>query len=252
MPTTGHLFLRANLSDDLTVTGAGFKVTIKPLAAPTTTSTVPTTPAVPVATLVSPATYASIPRRVGDQSGDPGDMVNFSLIGTQAQVQAAYPQRRLGCRRQDHPGRRPPRSALHPPASGLRRDAHEHPSSSSAARRTSPSPAPIRSWSPPSAITCASGRPTRPSAGRPLWVGSCTHDIGFERDQRNGGTTHKIDPDIDLERTFLLNSFNAAGDLSSAAYVLPTDPLTTARTATGGSFHSDGRILVLDLNTSLQ
>jgi hypothetical protein len=83
--------------------------------------------------------------------------------------------------------------------------------------------------------------------GKPLWVGSSTHDIGFEKDQRNGGVTHKIDPEIDKERDFLLDSFDAAGVFSSAAYVTPENPLTTARTATGGSFFSDGRIVVMAL-----
>ena len=36
-----------------------------------------------------------------------------------------------------------------------------------------------------------------------LWVGAATHDIGFDRDQRNNGVTHKIDPDVDLEREFV-------------------------------------------------
>jgi hypothetical protein len=44
-----------------------------------------------------------------------------------------------------------------------------------------------------------------------------------------------------------LNSFDAAGVYSSAAYVTPTNPMTEARTATGGSFHSDGRIVVMSL-----
>ena len=33
--------------------------------------------------------------------------------------------------------------------------------------------------------------------GQTLWVGAGTHDIGFEKDQRNNGVTHKIDPAID-------------------------------------------------------
>ncbi len=83
--------------------------------------------------------------------------------------------------------------------------------------------------------------------GKPLWVGSATHDIGFEKDQRNGKMTHKIDPEIDKERSFLLQSFDAAGVFSSAAYVTPEDPLLKARTATGESFFSDGRIVVMAL-----
>jgi len=80
-----------------------------------------------------------------------------------------------------------------------------------------------------------------------LWVGSATHDVGFEKDQRNNGITHKIDPEIDKERKFLLDSFDAAGVFSSAAYVTPDNPLTEARTATGGTFTSDGRIVVMAL-----
>jgi hypothetical protein len=83
--------------------------------------------------------------------------------------------------------------------------------------------------------------------GRPLWVGSATHDIGFEKDQRTGGVTHKIDPEIDKERNYLLQSFDAAGAFSSAAYVTPSNPMIEARTATGGSFHSDGRIVIMAL-----
>ena len=83
--------------------------------------------------------------------------------------------------------------------------------------------------------------------GVPLWVGSATHDVGFETDQRNGDVTHKIDPKVDGERDFLLQSFDAAGMFSSAAYVTPEGPLREAQTATGGSFSSDGRILVMAL-----
>jgi hypothetical protein len=33
--------------------------------------------------------------------------------------------------------------------------------------------------------------------GQELWVGAATHDIGFDRDNRNNGITHKIDPNVD-------------------------------------------------------
>ena len=67
-------------------------------------------------------------------------------------------------------------------------------------------------------------------------MGSATHDNGFEKDQRNGGITHHIDANVDQERDFLEQSFSGAGVLAGAAYVLPANPLTTAKTATGGSF----------------
>src|SRR5262252_4053698 len=86
--------------------------------------------------------------------------------------------------------------------------------------------------------------------GQMLWVGAATHDIGFEKDQRNNGLTHKIDPDIDLEREYVEKTLTRTGIVSEFSYVLPKDALREAKTATGGTFHSDGRVLVLKLNES--
>jgi hypothetical protein len=83
--------------------------------------------------------------------------------------------------------------------------------------------------------------------GQELWVGAGTHDIGFERDQRNNGVTHKIDPDVDLERDFIGQSLQETGLVAKLSYVTPSKPNKEAKTATGGSFHSDGRLLVIHL-----
>ena len=87
--------------------------------------------------------------------------------------------------------------------------------------------------------------------GRTLWLGAATHDIGFDRDQRNDGITHKIDPDIDLERQYVEKTLTATGLIAEIAYALPSDALKDARTATGGSFHSDGRVLILKISDSV-
>ena len=84
--------------------------------------------------------------------------------------------------------------------------------------------------------------------GRPVWCVTATHDIGFERDQRNNGVTHKIDPAIDGEREYVNGTLSGTGLVAQRDHVTPSDPLTTAKTATGGEFHSDGRIVVLVLN----
>jgi len=83
--------------------------------------------------------------------------------------------------------------------------------------------------------------------GRPLWCIAATHDIGFERDQRNNGVTHKIDPAIDGEREYVDGTLSGTGLVAERDHVTPVDALTTAKTATGGEFHSDGKILVLML-----
>jgi len=81
-----------------------------------------------------------------------------------------------------------------------------------------------------------------------VWVGAGTHDIGFEKDQRNGKVTHKIDPAVDGERDNIGATLDKAGKVKSLTYYLPSNPVQDARNATGGGYHSDGRILVIVLN----
>jgi len=83
--------------------------------------------------------------------------------------------------------------------------------------------------------------------GSTVWVGAGTHDIGFDKDQRTGGITHKIDPDTDKERDYIGNSLTEAGAAVKLDYMTPANPLTTAKTAHGEEFHSDGRTLLIYL-----
>ena len=83
--------------------------------------------------------------------------------------------------------------------------------------------------------------------GQTVWVGAATHDIGFEKDQRNDGITHRIDADIDLERQYVEKTLSGTGLVDRVTHFLPNQPMKEARTATGGSFHSDGEVLVLKL-----
>jgi len=88
------------------------------------------------------------------------------------------------------------------------------------------------------------------AAGQPVWCVAATHDTGFERDQRNNGITHKIDPAIDGEREYVNNTLSATGLVVQRGHASPSSPLTEARTATGGTFHSDGRVLLLVLKSA--
>ena len=83
--------------------------------------------------------------------------------------------------------------------------------------------------------------------GQTVWIGAGTHDIGFEKDQRNGQVTHKIDPAVDGERDHIGENLQHTGDLKGMNYYLPPQPVREARNATGGSYHSDGRVLVMFL-----
>jgi hypothetical protein len=238
---TGNLYLRLNLSSDLSGTG-NIEVKMKLTNQPTQK----TISAPDLAKLLSPQLFAEVPRRVGDLQGNPGDMVNYALIGTQDQVTKAFAAAgwvQVDKTTQD--------AVVHGLISTLSHAAYtEMPMSTlylfgrsqdlSFARADPLAVAAIRHhlrvW-----------KTTETVGGEPLWVGSATHDNGFEKDQRNGGVTHHIDANVDQERDFLEQSFAGAGALAGAAYVLPSNPLTTAKTATGGSFQSDGRIVVMDL-----
>jgi hypothetical protein len=78
-------------------------------------------------------------------------------------------------------------------------------------------------------------------------VGAATHDIGFEKDVRTGHLTHKIDPDVDRERENLAASLNQSGRVKDMDYYLPPNPVLEAKNASGGGYHSDGRMLVVIL-----
>ena len=238
---TGHLYLRVNLSSDLSGTGT-INVKMKLASQPAQK----TIAAPDLARLLSPQLFANIPRRVGDLAGNPGDMVNFSLIGTEDQVKKAFAS--AGWAQVDKTTQD---AVVHGLVSSLSHEAYtEMPMSTlylfgrsqdlSYARGAPLEVAAIRHhlrvW-----------KTTETVGGEPFWVGSCTHDAGFEKDQRNGGITHHIDANVDQERDFLQQSFAGAGVLAGSAYVTPANPLTGAKTATGGSFTSDGRIVVMDL-----
>ncbi len=80
-----------------------------------------------------------------------------------------------------------------------------------------------------------------------VFVGAGTHDIGFEKDVRSGHLTHKIDPEVDLERENIGQSLQKSGKVKSMTYYLPPNPVQDAKNASGGGYHSDGRLLVVFL-----
>jgi len=86
--------------------------------------------------------------------------------------------------------------------------------------------------------------------GQTVWVGAGTHDIGFDRDQRDGKLTHKIDPQVDGERTFIGQSLADTGVVAQVGYIMPKDSIQKAKTAHGEEFFSDGRLLVVILSQS--
>jgi hypothetical protein len=193
------------------------------------------------------AVFAKIPRRIADQQGNPGDMVNFLVLGDEAQMKQVFTS--AGWVTVDASVESTilagaiasfsKESYLTMPMSplylfGRHQDygwAHAEPITVVASRNH------LRIWRAPFTVD-----------GRMAWIGAATHDIGFERDQRNNGLTHKIDPNIDLEREYVDKTLSGTGYVAEVMHFTPTNPMTEAHTATGGSFYSDGRVLILKLS----
>jgi len=83
--------------------------------------------------------------------------------------------------------------------------------------------------------------------GRPVWVGSATHDIGIS--SMSGGTKwyHRIDPRIDRERSKIAIDLAFAGAVAGQALAEREDLPRDLRNATGDRLETDGRYLVLVL-----
>ncbi len=186
----------------------------------------------------------AIPTRVSDPDGRPGDRVNFILIGSQEQVQAAL--KAAGWVTVD---RTPTDAILRGLLASFSKEAYV----------TLPM-SELRLFDRPQDFGYAQADPLRVVAsrhhfrlwktpytldGQTVWAGAGTHDIGFERDQRNNGITHKIDPNTDAERDYIRDSLLQSGMVVKTDYITPTNPVLTARTATGGEFKSDGRTLLV-------
>ncbi len=188
----------------------------------------------------------SIPPRVSDAENNAGDRVNFILVGSQDQVQRALAA--AGWVLVDKTKRD---AVLHGLLTSLSKEgyvtmpmselmlfgrvqdfgyAQADPLKVVASRHH------FRMWKAPFTVN-----------GEQVWAGAGTHDIGFDRDNRNNGVTHKIDPATDGERDYIGQGLQDTGMVVKEEYMTATNPVKDARTATGSGFTSDGRTLVIYL-----
>jgi hypothetical protein len=238
----GRLFLGVNETGSEPIEGS-YHVTIEFTAHGPETAAPPADLKLPT---VTQDMIDRIPRRVTDAQGNAGDNVNFAVVGSEKQVLGAFEA--AGWVKVDRSNGDAvlagvmavlskqayltlPMSILtlfgRPQDYGL---AHAEPLAVVAQRHH------LRLWKAPFAAD-----------GQEVWAGAATHDIGFDRDQRNNGITHKIDPAVDDEREFVSRSLDETGLIAKLSYLTPSQPSKEARTATGATFHSDGRVLVIHL-----
>ena len=187
-----------------------------------------------------------IPRRVSDAQGTEGDLTNFVVIGAKDKVQAAL--KAAGWVVVDKDSKQALLASI---LASLNKQAYVtmpmselmlfgrgqdfgyaqgDPLTVVAARHH------FRIWKAPFDLE-----------GREVWVGAGTHDIGFDRDQRNNKVTHKIDPDVDQERDYIGQSMSESGLVLKLDYMTAAGAIKSAKTAHGEEFHSDGRTLLIYL-----
>ena len=80
--------------------------------------------------------------------------------------------------------------------------------------------------------------------GRPVWIGQISRDIGVRFTLKTWNlTTHKIDPDVDDVRDYLLDDLLEGGRVSLVAYVPgaeAVDRIAPRHNLTGYPYFTDG------------
>ena len=87
------------------------------------------------------------------------------------------------------------------------------------------------------------------SAGVPIWAGAASFDDAISIAKHGRIMNHTIDPEVDTERDFVGTNLSTTSPLQSA-YLQSNDPVFEAQTVSGQTYHSDSRILMLDLHQS--
>jgi hypothetical protein len=236
-PIAGVLFVVVNQTSSDSATGS-YRLTITRSAVKASAQPGVSVPAFPQSMI------DQIPRRVSDAAGNPGDRTNFVLIGSQEQVQEAL--KAAGWVIVDRTNNEAVMSAV---LASLSKQSYV----------TMPMSI-LQLWDRPQDFGYAQADPLRVVAsrhhfriwkapfeldGQAVWAGAGMHDIGFDRDARNNGVTHKIDPNSDNERDYIRDSLVQTGLVVKTDYITPANPVTSAKTATGSEFTSDGRTLLV-------
>jgi hypothetical protein len=185
----------------------------------------------------------AFPKVTTNADGIPGDPLNVGLIGTHAEVMAAFAAAgwhqaaRLGLRSDleiaesvviDRPDPNAPVSNLY--LWGRPEDlAFEQAVGTSARERQH-----VRFWR-----TDETGRD-----GRPLWTGSASFDRSVGFSHLTGQITHHIAPDIDAERDRLMADLAAAGQLQTTYQVTGVGPTLNGHNAEGDRYFTDGEVTI--------
>ncbi|MBV8116136.1 MAG: LssY C-terminal domain-containing protein, partial [Silvibacterium sp.] len=221
-PVAGHLFVAVNQSSMDEASGS-YHLTLRRTAATKSAAANLTVLPFPQSQL------DSIPRRVTDPNGAPGDRVNFIVIGSEDQMKAAL--KAAGWVVVDRTQQEAVVSGL---LASLSKQAYVTLPMSELVLYGRPQDFGYAQADPLQVITSRHHfriwKAPFDLDGQTVWVGAGTHDIGFDRDQRNNGITHKIDPNTDAERDYIRDSLVQTGMTAKTTYMTPANPVTKAHT----------------------
>jgi hypothetical protein len=90
--------------------------------------------------------------------------------------------------------------------------------------------------------------------GRSVWVGQVSRDIGVRFTWKTWNlTTHRVDPDVDEARDYVIEDLLQAGRVEATGYVDGVGPCAAAsprRNLTGDPYFTDGKRAVILLSTT--
>ncbi len=89
---------------------------------------------------------------------------------------------------------------------------------------------------------------SEPWMGVTTWTASATHDIGIGRSSQSKAPTHLIDPNIDDERSKIINDLVFTNCVDAVQLVERARVPRIARNGSGEPLFTDGRIAVIQLN----
>jgi hypothetical protein len=88
--------------------------------------------------------------------------------------------------------------------------------------------------------------------GNPVWAAAAIHDVAIKLVGHGLFISHRIDPNVDAERDFVGKNLATTQLVVHQEYVRGVDPIFEAQTAAGEAYHSDSRILLLDLHQTIR
>lgn len=200
-----------------------------------------------VAALIPPKVLANIPQRALNSRGQPEDLVNLLIFGTEEDLKLIFQAAGWVMLKRADPSPAMSRDALQ----SLSAEAYlarplselylfgrpqDYSFADSAMAEAVQARHYLRVWRNSSEVD-----------GQTLWVGAAAHDTGPWWNSRTGEVSYKIDPNVDRERDFVRETLNATGLVDHLGYVRFLPEGQRLKTEAGFKLRTDGRVLVMTI-----